>query len=223
MNTHETLKNGFISLSLSVEGILGSLTNEGSGRELISWLTLWRLVVSDAACREIEMIADGVPRLSREGDEIYVYVKSKFPAMGVGIECTADRMPPYTDFTHIWESPELAWNSGWRAKGEFPQMRSADYLFKAAFPEAVISNRNIRDDRDYHSVDDSEVLTNSFLHGDELAVLVTQSHQRERIVSVAVSGFVLKSHDSVRGDATVCGRVLTLPQDSLALLLYARK
>ena len=214
--------------------------------------------------------------------EIYHYAKSKSPTMGVGIECTTDMMLPYTDFTHIWGSPELAWNTQWRDRGEFPKMRSAAYLFKAAFPEAIISNRNIRDDREvvfpvnimlllgsrsdvevyrcrgslrdtpiyreylglanafrarhsallfdgrfsanrFHSVDNPEVLTNSFLLGDDLAVLVMQSHKKELAVSVMAPGFVFRDYDSVRGDVSLCGTVVTLPRDSLALLRFTRK
>ncbi len=214
--------------------------------------------------------------------EIYHYAKSKSPTMGVGIECTTDIMLPYTDFTHIWGFPEQAWNAGWRERGEFPKTRSAAYLFKAAFPEAIISNRNIRDDRDvifpvnimlllgsrsdvevyrcrgslrdtpvyreylrlanafrarhsallfdgrfsanrFHAVDNPEVLTNSFLHGDDLAVLVMQSHKDELSASVSAPGFVLRDYDSVRGDVSLRGSVVTLPRDSLALLRFTRQ
>ena len=68
--------------------------------------------------------------------------------MGFGIECTTDQTLQYTDFVHIVGYPANVWNPDWREKKEKPQTLSATYLFKAAFPEAVISNRNIRDDSD---------------------------------------------------------------------------
>lgn len=80
--------------------------------------------------------------------ELYEYAKSRNPEMGVGIECTTDQTLQYTDFVHIFGFPAGVWNSDWREKGEKPRTLSASYLFKAAFPEAVISNRNIRDDSD---------------------------------------------------------------------------
>lgn len=80
--------------------------------------------------------------------ELYEYAKSRNPEMGVGIECTTDQTLQYTDFVHIFGFPAGVWNSDWREKGEKPRTLSASYIFKAAFPEAVISNRNIRDDSD---------------------------------------------------------------------------
>lgn len=80
--------------------------------------------------------------------ELYEYAKSRNPEMGVGIECTTDQTLQYTDFVHIFGFPAGVWNSDWREREEKPRTLSASYLFKAAFPEAVISNRNIRDDSD---------------------------------------------------------------------------
>ncbi len=80
--------------------------------------------------------------------ELYEYAKSRNPSLGFGIEWTADLMLQYTDFVHICGCPARVWNPDWREKGEKPQTLSASYLFKTVFPEAVISNRNIRDDSD---------------------------------------------------------------------------
>ena len=80
--------------------------------------------------------------------ELYEYTKSKAPEMGFGIECTTDQTVSYTDFYHIFGNVAQVWNPDWRAKGEIPQFKSGAYLFKAAFPEAIISNRNLRDDSD---------------------------------------------------------------------------
>ena len=80
--------------------------------------------------------------------ELYEYAKSRKPELGFGIECTTDQTLQYTDFVHIFGFPASAWNPEWRKTGEKPLLRSASYLFKEAFPEAVISNRNIRDDSD---------------------------------------------------------------------------
>lgn len=91
----------------------------------------------------------GLMRRKREMlRELYEYAKSRKPGMGFGIECVSDLTLQYADFVHIVGDPEGVWNPDWRTTGEPPQLKSASYLFKAAFPEAVLSNRNIRDDSD---------------------------------------------------------------------------
>lgn len=213
--------------------------------------------------------------------ELYKYAKSRNPEMGVGIECTTDQTLQYTDFVHIFGFPAGVWNSDWREKGEKPRTLSASYLFKAAFPEAVISNRNIRDDSDvefpvnqmlllgsrsdveiyrcratiaetphyqaylakanalrerfgrllydgtfraetFHRVSNPEIQTNSFLLGDELAVLLTQSSRELARTEVAAPGFHLERLDSVSGDVTMEDGVITIPRNGFAVLLYRR-
>lgn len=211
--------------------------------------------------------------------ELYEYAKSRNPEMGVGIECTTDQTLQYTDFVHIFGFPAGVWNSDWREKGEKPRTLSASYLFKAAFPEAVISNRNIRDDSDvefpvnqmlllgsrsdveiyrcratiaetphyqaylakanalrerfgrllydgtfraetFHRVSNPEIQTNSFLLGDELAVLLTQSNRELARTEVVAPGFQLERLDSVSGDVTMEEGVVTIPRNGFAVLLY---
>ncbi len=224
----------------------------------------------------------GLMRRKREMlKELYEYAKSKNSEMGLGIECTTDQMLPYTDFFHIFGFPAETWNPNWRETGAVPQVRSASYLFKAAFPEAVISNRNIRDDSDvefpvnrmlllgsrsdveiyrcrgsigetphyqsylgkanalrnrfgsilyrgafsadrFHSLSNPEIQTNSFLLGDELAVLVTQSNRDVQQTTVSVPGYKLVRMDSVSGDAAMTDGTLTIPRHCLAVLLYRR-
>lgn len=213
--------------------------------------------------------------------ELYEYAKSRNPEMGVGIECTTDQTLQYTDFVHIFGFPAGVWNSDWRERGEKPRTLSASYLFKAAFPEAVISNRNIRDDSDvefpvnqmlllgsrsdveiyrcratiaetphyqaylakanalrerfgrllydgtfraetFHRVSNPEIQTNSFLLGDELAVLLTQSSRELARTEVAAPGFHLERLDSVSGDVTMEDGVVTIPRNGFAVLLYRR-
>lgn len=213
--------------------------------------------------------------------DLYEYAKSRNPEMGVGIECTTDQTLQYTDFVHIFGFPAGVWNSDWREKGEKPRTLSASYLFKAAFPEAVISNRNIRDDSDvefpvnqmlllgsrsdveiyrcratiaetphyqaylakanalrerfgrllydgtfraetFHRVSNPEIQTNSFLLGDELAVLLTQSNRELARTEVAAPGFQLERLDSVSGDVTMEDGVVTIPRNGFAVLLYRR-
>lgn len=213
--------------------------------------------------------------------ELYEYAKSRNPEMGVGIECTTDQTLQYTDFVHIFGFPAGVWNSDWREKVEKPRTLSASYLFKAAFPEAVISNRNIRDDSDvefpvnqmlllgsrsdveiyrcratiaetphyqaylakanalrerfgrllydgtfraetFHRVSNPEIQTNSFLLGDELAVLLTQSNRELARTEVAAPGFQLERLDSVSGDVTMEDGVVTIPRNGFAVLLYRR-
>ena len=213
--------------------------------------------------------------------ELYEYAKSRNPEMGVGIECTTDQALQYTDFVHIFGFPAGVWNSDWREKGEKPRTLSASYLFKAAFPEAVISNRNIRDDSDvefpvnqmlllgsrsdveiyrcratiaetphyqaylakanalrerfgrllydgtfraetFHRVSNPEIQTNSFLLGDELAVLLTQSNRELARTEVVAPGFQLERLESVSGDVTMEEGVVTIPRNGFAVLLYRR-
>lgn len=213
--------------------------------------------------------------------ELYEYAKSRNPEMGVGIECTTDQTLQYTDFVHIFGFPAGVWNSDWREKGEKPRTLSASYLFKVAFPEAVISNRNIRDDSDvefpvnqmlllgsrsdveiyrcratiaetphyqaylakanalrerfgrllydgtfraetFHRVSNPEIQTNSFLLGDELAVLLTQSNRELARTEVAAPGFQLERLDSVSGDVTMEDGVVTIPRNGFAVLFYRR-
>lgn len=213
--------------------------------------------------------------------ELYEYAKSRNPEMGVGIECTTDQTLQYTDFVHIFGFPAGVWNSDWREKGEKPRTLSASYLFKAAFPEAVISNRNSRDDSDvefpvnqmlllgsrsdveiyrcratiaetphyqaylakanalrerfgrllydgtfraetFHRVSNPEIQTNSFLLGDELAVLLTQSNRELARTEVVAPGFQLERLDSVSGDVTMEDGVVTIPRNGFAVLFYRR-
>lgn len=213
--------------------------------------------------------------------ELYEYAKSRKPSLGVGIECTTDQTLQYTDFVHIFGFPAGVWNSDWREKEEKPRTLSASYLFKAAFPEAVISNRNIRDDSDvefpvnqmlllgsrsdveiyrcratiaetpryqaylakanalrerfgrllydgtfsaetFHRVSNPEIQTNSFLLGDELAVLLTQSNRELARTEVVAPGFQLERLDSVSGDVTMEEGVVTIPRNGFAVLLYRR-
>ena len=225
----------------------------------------------------------GLMRSKREMlRELYEYAKSRKSDLGFGIECTTDQTLQYTDFVHIFGYPEGTWNSNWRKNGELPQLKSASYLFKAAFPEAVISNRNIRDDSDvefpvnrmlllgsrsdveiyrcrasiaatphyqaylakanalrerhrkilyqgtfcadcYHSLDNPGIQSNSFLLGDELAVLLTQSDRDVRKTRLTVPGFERIELDSVSGDVRLEGERIVLPRNALAVLIYRKK
>lgn len=225
----------------------------------------------------------GLMRSKREMlRELYEYAKSRKSDLGFGIECTTDQTLQYTDFVHIFGYPEGTWNPNWRKNGELPQLKSASYLFKAAFPEAVISNRNIRDDSDvefpvnrmlllgsrsdveiyrcrasiaatphyqaylakanalrerhrkilyrgtfsadcYHSLDNPGIQSNSFLLGDELAVLLTQSDRDVRKTRLTVPGFERIQLDSVSGDVRLEGERIVLPRNALAVLIYRKK
>lgn len=224
----------------------------------------------------------GLMRSKREMlRELYEYAKSKDPELGFGIECTTDQTLQYTDFIHIFGYPAGVWNPDWRATGAKPQTRSASYLFKAAFPEAVISNRNIRDDSDvefpvnqmlllgsrsdveiyrcrgtigatpryqaylgkanalrerfgellyrgvfsadrFHSLSNSCVQTNSFLLGDELAVMLTQSSRDVQETAVSVPGFEFIRLDSVSGDVSMRDGMVVIPRHGFAVLLYRK-
>ncbi len=80
--------------------------------------------------------------------ELYEYTKAKDPEMGFGIECTTDQTISYTDFVHIFGHVAQTWDESWRITSSVPRLKSGAYLLKGAFPEAILSNRNIRDDSD---------------------------------------------------------------------------
>lgn len=80
--------------------------------------------------------------------ELYAYLKAKNPAIGFGIECTSDLTADCADFIHISGNVAQVWNPDWRTTGEAPQLKSAASIFKAAFPEVILSNRHLRDESD---------------------------------------------------------------------------
>lgn len=224
----------------------------------------------------------GLMRSKREMlKELYEYAKSKNPELGFGIECTTDQTLQYTDFIHIFGFPAKTWNPDWRKTGAKPQTESASYLFKAAFPEAVISNRNIRDDSDvefpvnqmlllgsrsdveiyrcrasigatphyqeylakanalrnrfgnllyhgtfsadrFHSLSNQDIQTNSFVSGNELAILLTQSNRESQQTEVSVPNCRFVRMDSVSGNVTFENGTVTIPRHGFAVLLYRK-
>lgn len=80
--------------------------------------------------------------------ELYEYTKSKDPEMGLGIECNTDQTACFCDFVHTCGNIAQVWNPDWRVKGEPPQTKAGIYLYKAAFPELILSDRDIKDDND---------------------------------------------------------------------------
>lgn len=80
--------------------------------------------------------------------ELYEYTKAKNPDMGFGIECTTDQTAQYSDFVHTCGNVAQVWNPGWLQRGEPPRPKAGLYLYKIAFPEVIISDRDIKDDND---------------------------------------------------------------------------
>ncbi|MBO5308013.1 MAG: hypothetical protein J6C40_08425 [Lentisphaeria bacterium] len=215
--------------------------------------------------------------------ELYEYTKSKDPEMGLGIECLTDQTAQYSDFVHLVGNVAQCWNSDWQQKCEPPQVKAGNYLFKAVFPEIIISDRDIQHNADnvifkvnqlvlqglisdaavfrcrgsidkaplyqeylgkanalrekYRStlleghavqsrfhriISDDEVQTNSFISGNELAVVISQSWKDEVVCQVEVPGYEIVCCDSISGDTYWDGSALKLPCRSLAVFLCCR-
>lgn len=69
---------------------------------------------------------------------------------------------------------------------------------------------------------DPEVILNAFSRNDELAVAVTQSSKEEISTRITVPGYTLAEPASVRDDVTVDQEQVTLPRDSMAVLLFRK-
>ncbi len=80
--------------------------------------------------------------------ELYEYTHSTYPGMALGIECTTDQTAQYADFVHTCGNVAQVWNPDWRVRGVPPQTKAGIYLYKAAFPELILSDRDIKDDSD---------------------------------------------------------------------------
>lgn len=74
-----------------------------------------------------------------------------------------------------------------------------------------------------HSVSDPLVLTNAFKLDDKLAVIVTQSSTLSVTAKISVPGYTMVDSASVRNDAIIDGHYVTLPCDSLAVILYKKE
>lgn len=79
--------------------------------------------------------------------EIRDYIRSRNPEMSFGVECATNFTSAFADYFHSFPGWNVASNN-WRETGEKPQLTSFVELFRYTFPEALISDREIRDDRD---------------------------------------------------------------------------
>lgn len=70
--------------------------------------------------------------------------------LGLGFmsECITDQISCCVDAMHLVGSVAEVWNPGWRERGEVPRFMSDRNLYRQAFPETIISNRNLRDGRE---------------------------------------------------------------------------
>ena len=90
----------------------------------------------------------GIMNCRRESlKKLYEYVKSKSPEFALGVEYPVDLEAPFCDFVHIWGNTAQVRNPGFRENGERPKLLNQSHLFRAAFPEVYLSDRDIRDDR----------------------------------------------------------------------------
>ena len=66
---------------------------------------------------------------------------------------------------------------------------------------------------------DETVICSAFTKDDELAVVLTQSSKESAAVDISVCGYEVIDFASARSDAEFDGKTVTLPCDSLAVLL----
>jgi hypothetical protein len=79
--------------------------------------------------------------------EIREYIRSRNPEMSFGVECATNFTSPFADYFHSFPGWNIASND-WEETGEKPNLTSFIELFRYTFPEALISDREIRDDTD---------------------------------------------------------------------------
>ena len=79
--------------------------------------------------------------------EIRKYLRSRNPEMSFGVECATNFTSPFADYYHSFPGWNIASND-WGKTGEKPKLTSFIELFRYTFPEALISDREIRDDQD---------------------------------------------------------------------------
>lgn len=80
--------------------------------------------------------------------ELYEYAHTEYPGMALGIECTTDQTAQYADFVHTCGNIAQVWNPGWRQLNEPPQVKADHNLYRSAFPELILSDRDVKDDSD---------------------------------------------------------------------------
>lgn len=80
-------------------------------------------------------------------EELRRYVKAHRPDMGIGIECISDITAMTADFIHIFGNIAHT-DVQWQGTGRKPTGMSFQDFYRYAFPEVIISNREIRDDND---------------------------------------------------------------------------
>ncbi len=79
--------------------------------------------------------------------EIREYLRARDPEMSFGVECATNFTSPFADYFHSFPGWNIAAND-WANTGEKPKLTSFIELFRYTFPEALISDREIRDDTD---------------------------------------------------------------------------
>ncbi|NLZ62655.1 MAG: endo alpha-1,4 polygalactosaminidase [Lentisphaerae bacterium] len=80
--------------------------------------------------------------------EMRRYAHSKKPGMSIGIEHTTDITAQHADYIHTCGGGNTVVNPGWEQRGEKPHIENDYRWFRYIFPEVILSNRNIRDNRE---------------------------------------------------------------------------
>lgn len=83
----------------------------------------------------------------RQLKELREYMRSRNPDMCFGVECATNFTSCFADYFHSFPGWNIASND-WQSTGEKPRSTTFIELFRYIFPEALISDREIRDDTD---------------------------------------------------------------------------
>lgn len=214
------------------------------------------------------------------------YARARNPGLAIGVEVFADCVADKFDFVHGWYGQGyVARNVDYQARGERPVYPGFFEWTRYAFPEALVSDRDIRDDHDVErrvnlglllglfpdveihrcrktiaavphyqawlgevnalrarhadlldpanyrdtlgfTLDSAEVDARAFVHGDRLAVLVTQSHLASATAALTVPGKRFVGQDGIGAaqvtpDPASGGVHLVLPRHAIALAIFA--
>lgn len=80
--------------------------------------------------------------------ELHQYIDAKDPNLAIGIELLSDVTAMQVDYIHARYGATEVLNADWEAKKEKPRTHNFIDWFRYTFPEIILSDRDIRDDKD---------------------------------------------------------------------------
>jgi hypothetical protein len=95
-----------------------------------------------------------IPNLRTAADKskllgmLHDYIDKRDKNMAIGIELLADVTAMQVDYIHSRYGATEVLNAGWEGRGEKPRTTNFIDWFRFTFPEIIMSDRDIRDDRD---------------------------------------------------------------------------